>query len=102
MKRTRIAPVLCFVLAAFSSSAGIAEETGKWGEAINGLRMSLSVDDDSHELMFAIQSDRGSVIHIGENNIPVNLTVTLTTVDGKIRNGELGMSSAMHATGSGL
>ena len=102
MKQTWIALVLCFMLAAFASATGIAEESSKWGEAINGLRMSLSVDDDSHELIFAIQSDRGSVVHLGENGIPVNLTVTLTTIDGKIRNGELGMSSAMHATGSGL
>jgi len=94
--------VLCFMLAAFSPTTGIAEESVKWGAAINGLRMSLSVDDDSHELIFAIQSDLGSVVHLGENNIPVNFTVTLTTIDGKIRNGELWMSSAMHATGSGI
>jgi len=74
------------------------------GEIANGLRLSLDVDYNAHELLFYIQnvSDRTQVVDLGHNSIPVQLTVTLTTKDGKVRDSELGMSSAMHAMGAGI
>jgi hypothetical protein len=102
MKHIGFACLLGFALTLFNSVVLSAQETVQWGEAIDGLRMSLSVDYGAHELIFSIQSDRGSVVHLGENGIPVDVTVTLTTQDGKIRNGELGMSSAMQAMGTGI
>jgi len=102
MKYTHVACLLLGLLTLFHSVVLKAHEPIQWGEVTDGLRMSLSVDYDAHDLIFSIQSQRGSVVHLGENSIPVDVTVTLTTKDGKIHNSELGMSSAMHAMGAGL
>jgi hypothetical protein len=81
-----------------------AEEAVQWGDAVDGLRLSLDVDDNAHELLFSIQnvSEHTELVDVGDNGIPVRITVGLTTKGGKVRDGELGMSSAMHASGAGI
>lgn len=81
-----------------------AQEPPQWGEVTDGLRLSLSEDYSRHELIFSIENvaTHTQIANLGFNGMPVQLTVTFTSKDGKIRGGELGMSSAMFAMGMGV
>ena len=93
-------------LTLFHSSVLNAQEPVEWGKPSNGLRLSMSIDYTTQELIFSIQnvSEHIQVIGLGEgiNFVPVRLTVTVTTTDGRLRESELGMRSGMGATGAGM
>ena len=105
MKRIGVRQLLLGIVLVLSQRALLAaQEPVQWGDAVDGLRLSLGVDYNVHELLFSIQneSEHSQVVDLGNNGIPVQLTVALITKDGRARDGELGMSSAMHASGEGV
>ena len=80
--------LLAVMLVVFGASLLVGQESTAWGKTDKGLRMSLAVDNESHELIFAIQnvSGSGEDLDLGENGIPYGFTVSLTTRDGKFWN----------------
>lgn len=96
--------MLCLSMLLVLGRVVCAQDASRWGDPVDGLRLSINIDYGAKDISFSIQnvSDQTLVVALGENGIPSSLTVTLTTADGRMRDTELKMSSAMHATGAGI